>query len=75
MKHTIILCDLCGNRIFRDGWFNLGIANGALKLNARELKVWETGGTIIYDGWKRCKYHICKHCVEKVKKICEGKLE
>lgn len=73
MKHTIIICDLCGGRIYKDGWFS--IEEGAIAIRAKELEKM-TGmdfapGTI-YSQWKRKKYHICPKCVQKIKEYCSG---
>lgn len=69
MKHTIICCDLCNGRIYKDGWlFN----KGAVTFRLKELKVDDDYLPIVYPGWKRRKIHICPKCVEKIKKICKG---
>lgn len=73
MKHTIITCDLCGGRIYKDGWF--GIEKGAIAIRAKELEKerdFEFAPHTIYSDWKRRKYHICPQCVEKIKDYCKG---
>lgn len=74
MKHTIIECDLCGGRIFKDGY--LKMEEGALRIRARQLKYLErhVGHGIYrrYPTWKRRKYHICPGCVRKIKQYCSG---
>ena len=74
MKHTIIVCDLCGERIFKNGWL---IDNGAVLLHMKELELFTQGlpkdlSPVIYPGWKRRKIHVCPKCVEKIKTLCNG---
>lgn len=73
-KHTIICCDLCGDRIYRDGW---KVGKGAITFRAKELHLKLDGLTrelspIFYPGWVRTRYHICPKCVEKIKTLCKG---
>lgn len=69
MKCTIINCDMCGGRIYKDGWF--AIKKGAIILRAKELREL-TGYDFNASGWKRQEYHICPKCVEKIKEYCSG---
>lgn len=74
MKHTIITCDLCDGRIYKDGYFRT--EKGALCIRARQLERLErhTGHGIYrtYAEWKRRKYYICPKCVEKLKGYCRA---
>lgn len=73
MKYAIIICDLCGGRIYKDGWFAMG--EGAISIRAKELEKvrdMEFDRNTIYSQWKRTKYHICPKCVGKIKEICKG---
>ena len=74
MKHTIISCDLCNGRIYKDGYFKT--EEGAIAISARELtwvdRVEDMGHIVVFPAWKRRKYHICPKCVEKLKQICKG---
>lgn len=74
MKHTIIACDLCNGRIYKDGYFKT--EEGAISIRAKELRriyqVDDVLGVVIYSTWKRKKYHICPKCVDKIKEICKG---
>ena len=73
MKHTIICCDLCNGRIYRDGWFMM--EEGAVKLRVKVLtKVPERLADIpvTYSEWKRRTLHICPKCVDRIKKLCKG---
>ena len=75
MKHTIITCDLCNGRIYRDGYFQT--EEGAIAIRAREL-MWldraeDMERIVVFPKWKRRKYHICPKCVDKIKMICKGK--
>lgn len=74
MKHTIIACDLCGGRIYKDGYFQT--EEGAIAVRARELKwvdrVEDMGRIVVFPAWKRKKYHICPKCVGKIKEYCSG---
>ena len=72
MKHTIIECDLCNGRIYRNGWF---MEDGAVKLRMKELtKVSERLADIpvTYSDWKRRTIYICPKCVDKIKEVCNG---
>ena len=74
MKHTIIACDMCDQRIYRDGWL---IEEGAVKFPVRLLEQL-TGATVdmapvTFPGWRRRKLYICPECVEKIKGLCKGK--
>lgn len=72
MKHTIIECDLCNGRIYKNG---LILENGAVRLRAKELNEvteWLADIPVTYSGWKRRTYYICPVCVEKIKRICKG---
>lgn len=68
MKCTIINCDMCGCRIYKNGWFR--IEEGAVTITAKTLE--KIGGEVVGLGWKRRKYHICPQCVERVKGFCSG---
>ena len=74
MKHTIITCDLCNGRIYKDGYFKT--EEGAISIRARELtwldRVEDMGHIVVFPAWKRRKYHICPKCVDKIKKVCKG---
>ena len=77
MKHTIIECDLCGGRIYKDEWY---VLDGAVMIRAKELKFFsktllEAGSPMIYPCWKRTKYHICPKCVKKIRTMCNGGVE
>lgn len=78
MKYKIIICDLCGEQIFRRGWY-VGHFDGAIKISARQLKkgaaeaVDSHGKLFYYPAWKRRRYHICGKCLEKIKQICNGR--
>lgn len=75
MKHTIIECDLCNGRIYKDGWF---VEDGAVKLRVKvvedippEFPVSEHRA-----AWKRRTIYICPKCVDKIKEIArEGKAD
>lgn len=73
-KYTIIMCDLCGSRIYRDGYFRS--EEGAISIRARRLewdfKGLDLGTIITHPQWKRRKYYICPRCVEKLKEVCKG---
>ena len=73
MKHTIIACDLCGGRIYKDGYFHT--EEGAVSIRARELmwldRVEDIGRIVVFPSWKRSKYHICPKCVNKIKVLCK----
>lgn len=74
MKHTIICCDLCNGRIYKDGYFKC--EEGAIAIRAKEVeKICGTDdmlGIVTYATWKRRKYHICPKCVDKIKELCKG---
>lgn len=74
MKHTIIVCDLCNGRIYKDGWlFNKRVVTFRLKeLEMIEKRLPDDLLPIIYPGWKRRRLHICPKCVDKIKEICKG---
>lgn len=77
MKHTIIECDLCNCRIYRNGYL---IDNGAVTFRVKVLEMIEQGLTkdlkpVIYPGWKRRRLHICPKCVEVIKKLCKGEAD
>ncbi len=72
MKHTLIECDLCNRRIYRNG---LVLESGAVRLRAKVLKEvveWLADIPVTYSAWKRRTYYICPNCVEKIKEICKG---
>lgn len=76
MKHTIIVCDLCNGRIYKDGLFQC--EEEAISISAKELRKFHRADDmlelVVYATWKRRKYHICPKCVEVIKKLCkEGK--
>ena len=76
MKHTIIVCDLCGDRIFRiDGYANK-LQEGSLRITARQLKFIDSefDAKVVYAQWKRRKFHICRKCVQKIRDICLGRM-
>lgn len=78
-KYKIITCDLCGNRIFRAGFF-VGHYEGALKISARVLKkdfeaMDKNGNIFLYPGWRRRKYYICAKCVNVIKEYCKKQQE
>lgn len=77
MKHTIIACDLCDGRIYKDGYFHT--KEGAISVRARELlwidRIVDMGRIVVFPKWKRRKYHICPKCVEKIKAICKGGIQ
>lgn len=73
-KHTIISCDLCNGRIYRNGAF-LKHMDGAVSIRAKMLKrvisgADELGALLTYPAWKRNKYHICPACINKIKELC-----
>lgn len=74
MKHTIICCDLCNGRIYKDGYFKC--EEGAISIRAKELRrFYDTDGMLgvfTYSTWKRRKYHICPKFVDKIKEVCKG---
>lgn len=71
MKHTIISCDLCNGRIYKDGWFYC--EHGAISVSAKTLEKLDTIDGVVCSHWKRRRYHICPKCVEKIKTLCKGK--
>ena len=77
MKYKIIICDLCGEQIFRRGWY-VGHFDGAIQISAKQLKAQAGeamdihGRVFLYPEWKRRRYHICAKCLEKIKEICKG---
>lgn len=73
MKHTIITCDLCNSRIYKDGWFLL--EHGAISISAKTLKYFDTFEGAVYSHWKRRRYYICPKCIKKLKQICKGEKE
>ena len=73
MKHTIIECDLCNGRIYRDGIFHNG--NGSVKLRTKVLEPFVDEcmpKCVMYSQWKRRTIYICPKCVDKIKEICKG---
>lgn len=73
MKHTIIECDLCKGRIYRDGMFF--VENGAVKLRTKVLSPFVDEympECVAYSYWKRRTLYICPKCVDKIKEICRG---
>ena len=73
MKHTIIECDLCNGRIYRDGIFHMG--NGAIKLRTKVLSPFVDEYMpkfVTYSQWKRRTLYICPKCVDKIKEVCNG---
>lgn len=70
MKHTIICCDLCKGRIYKDRFFKT--EEGAVAIKARELRWLNDMDLGDFPAWVRCEYHICPKCVERLKKICGG---
>lgn len=73
MKHTIIDCDLCNGRIYRDGLFYR--ATGAVKLRVKALISFTDRFDdipVTYSSWKRRTLYICPKCVDKIKEICNG---
>lgn len=73
MKHTIITCDLCNRRIYKDGW---EIEDGAVKIRVKALEMMQQGLTknlepVMYPGWKRKVLYICPKCVEKLIGLCK----
>ena len=76
MKHTIIDCDLCNGRIYRDNVFFC--ENGAVKLRTKVLEPFVDEympKCATYAHWKRRTLYICPKCVEKIKAICKGEEE
>lgn len=76
MKHTIIICDICGDRIFRlDGRVNR-LQEGSLRITARQLKLIDSefDRKVVYEQWKRRKYHICRKYVQKIQDVCIGRI-
>lgn len=73
MKHTIIECDLCNGRIYRNGWFFC--EDGAVKLRTKVLSPFVDEympSCVKYKQCKRRTLYICPKCVDKIKKICKG---
>lgn len=73
MKHTIISCDLCDQRIYMDGW---QVEEGVVKLRVNVLEQL-LGATVdmtpvTYPGWRRKTLYICPECVGKIKSLCKG---
>lgn len=69
MKHTIIECDLCNGRIYRDGIFHNG--NGSVKLRTKVLEPF-MDEYMPCSHWKRRTIYICPKCVDKIKEVCKG---
>lgn len=67
MKCTIINCDMCGCRIYKNGHFR--VERGVVTVRARALKWFG-----YCHKWKRQKYHICPQCVDKIKEYCSGEV-
>ena len=61
MKHTITVCDLCGDRILHSGFFEPSEKEGALAIRARKLRFLddEFDKHVVHSQWNRRKYHIC----------------
>ena len=73
MKHTIIECDLCNGRIYRDRLFF--VEDGAVKLRTKVLSTFVDEympSCVKYKQWKRRTLYICPKCVDKIKEICKG---
>lgn len=73
MKHTIITCDLCNSRIYKDGWFH--VEDGAISISAKTLEYFNAIEEGVYAHWKRRRYYICPKCIEKMKQICKRRKE
>lgn len=69
-KYAIIMCDLCGSRIYRDGYFRS--EEGSISIRARELRWVDRLDAVVFPSWKRRKYHICPKCVGKIQEYCCG---
>lgn len=69
MKTTIINCDMCGARIYRNGWFEVEAGAVAIRVEVLEKMTCCDPG---YYGrrwvWRKC--YICPRCVGKIKEMC-----
>lgn len=73
-KYKIITCDLCGDRIYNSGPFEMRFED-SVKISARVLKkdfgAMDKDRTVfMYPGWRRQKYYICTKCLNALRKYC-----